>query len=890
MGFFTEEQLHQTTKVSHIADGTECERCGLSRSSKFSKFPVIGEGKRKILLILENATSQEAYQKKQGASGDLRKLEATLRAFGVSLFKDCWVVRAVRCVPQYEQGLPAPTTIQLENCRLRLKQTISDLKPHAIVPLGTIALQSLLGEYLSKISVNIFRGLFIPDQTYNAWICASFSTAYVKLYNSDKNLASVWKRDLKNIFQFLMKKIPVPCYADITKDIVLLTKYETIKKTLKNVLKVPPKYFYFDYETTGLKPHKNGHRIPYFSFCTGGSAYSFPLQHKDFFTKKEQKTICNLICDILTHENIVKLAHNCKFEEMWTTNILGVYPDPWGMDTLLAAHIYDNRRGFTGLKLQNYVHFGIPPYDNEVAGYLTADTSNSFNTVEQIPVKNALKYSALDSKYGFELFQMYDDIFRKQSNSELRKAYTLFHNGNLAFADIQENGICVDEPHYNLQKIELRDKIVKLKKKLDTSFEAKEFEKKYGRPINIDSPKDLVNLLVGILKYDVNLTKKGNHSVDKEALEKINSEFTLDIIKLRQLQKIVDTYIAQFEREMVNGVIRGSFDLNIPISYRSSSSNPNQQNIPIREKLAKEVCRGGLYASPGNKIVEADYGGIEVRVSACTHCDQNMIDYILDETTDMHRDTAADIFFLESTKVPKQLRQSAKSNWVFPQFYGSWYQECGKNLWEECVDGNFELSSGVSLREHLKKNKIKNQEAFLKHCQKSEDIFWNERFKGYKQWKLDINKQYRKTGVITNPFGFEFKGYMKENDVTNYPIQSAAFHCLLWSLVRINRYLQYKGLKTKIIGQVHDSIVFDLYPPEQIEVLSVVNYIGTTLLRETFSWLIVPMIIEFEITETDQPWSTKTEIELNEHYEIFTKENLIGQIGPDVMEDIDVWK
>jgi DNA polymerase I-like protein with 3'-5' exonuclease and polymerase domains len=267
-----------------------------------------------------------------------------------------------------------------------------------------------------------------------------------------------------------------------------------------------------------------------------------------------------------------------------------------------------------------------------------------------------------------------------------------------------------------------------------------------------------------------------------------------------------------------------------------------------------------------------------------------MIDYIMDPTTDMHRDTAADLWFLPEDKVTKELRQAVKSNWVFPQFYGSWYKECAKNLWEECVEGKMKVNENLTLRAHLKKNKIRTLDDFTKHCQKSEDIFWNERFKIYNQWKKEINTEYRKTGVISTPFGFQFKGYMKENDATNYPIQSAAFHCLLWSLIRINRYFSEYDLDSRIIGQIHDSIVIDLCPAEEEEVISIINYIGTTLLRETFDWLVVPMVIEFEITEVDEPWSTKKDIALTEHHKIFAEKNIDKIKCKAVTEDLDVWR
>ena len=890
-GFFSSEQLQETAVADIVADGTECLSCGLSyRTQGMSEFPCVGKGEKGIMIVLDCALSIESRRKKQFVSGAPRELEQRLRRYGIDMLRDCWVTRALRCPVRYEKGMPTATTVQINSCRARLQVDIKSHKPKVIVAMGDFAIQSVIGKHVAKASVLTCRGLQIPDQTLGAWVLSTFSLEYLETRANDENLHTTVKRDLQKIFRFALSAPKLPNTSAMSKQIECVTSFKHIKELLTTVNNTPPANFYFDYETTGLKPHVAGHKILYASFCTDNIAYSFPLQHKDFFSKREQRILCGLFSDILVNPHCDKTAHNCKFEEIWTSNILKQYVSHWGLDTLLAAHIWDNRRGFTSLKFQTYAVFGIAPYDNAVKRYLTAGTGNGFNTLEQLNPSIALRYNALDSRYGFELHKHYDHLYRLPENKRYREAYTLFHNGTITFADVQENGLCMNEEHYETQKIVLRKEIVKINKKIMSSVEAKEYLAKYGKPINVDSPKELSTLLYTMLSYPLKTTDNGTPSVDKQALEEINSEFTNDILAVRQRQKIVNTFIAQFQNEVVNGKIHASFDLNIPITYRSSSSAPNLQNISVRNELAKNVCRGGLVPSKGNKILEADYSGVEVRVSATVHKDPNMINYILDDTTDMHRDTAADLWMLAQSAVTKQIRQSAKGNWVFPQFYGSWYKECAENLWKECIGGGFVLGNGVLLKDHMKEKGITTLGQFTKHCKKMEEIFWGTRFKGYAQWKKDINKEFRQNGFITNHFGFTFTGYMSEKDASNYPVQSAAFHCLLWAKNRIHRYIEEHELQTKIIGQVHDSLIFDLCPAEEVEIIAVVNYLGTTALRNTFDWIIVPLDIEYEATAIDAPWSTKKEVPYTERHRQFEQANLLGEENKPYIQDAIIWE
>ena len=152
-------------------------------------------------------------------------------------------------------------------------------------------------------------------------------------------------------------------------------------------------------------------------------------------------------------------------------------------------------------------------------------------------------------------------------------------------------------------------------------------------------------------------------------------------------------------------------------------------------------------------------------------------------------------------------------------------------------------------------------DVFEEHCKHVEDIFWKERFKIYDKWKTEITNFYRDNGYIETPFGFRLTSPMSKKECTNYPIQGTAFHCLLWSFIELTKIQNERGWKSRLIGQIHDSIIVDLYPPEQNEVIETMTYVMTEKLREEHEWIIVPMEVDFEITGINEPWSMKDDLD-----------------------------
>ncbi len=446
-------------------------------------------------------------------------------------------------------------------------------------------------------------------------------------------------------------------------------------------------------------------------------------------------------------------------------------------------------------------------------------------------------------------------------------AYKLFHEGTLALADAQYNGIRINEEYCKKTYKQLKKDIKESTQKLYDFEEIKEWKKKYKKKFNLNSGHQMKDILFEVFDYEpVILTEKRNPSVNQEALEALNVPFTQEYVKRSNLLKIRNTYFKNIIKETIDGRLHPFYNLDLARSFRSSSSNPNFQNIPVRDKITGPMVRKAFLASIGHRLLEIDYGGIEVKGACWNHCDPKMLDYLWDTSKDMHADSAIDCYKLDSIdkedKSEKDIRYCAKNKFVFPEFYGDYYGNCARNLWNAMLSMDLRLKDGTPVVDHLKTKGIKSKTQFENHIKKVEDIFWNQRFKKYKQWKETYYQEYLRKGELKTLTGFVCKGVMKKNHVLNYPTQSIAFHVLLWSLIRLNKILKEQKWKTKIIGQIHDSIIFDAHAKEVRKLIVLAEQVMCHEVKEYWRWINTPLEIEIEGTPIDGNWSEKSVIHL----------------------------
>lgn len=437
---------------------------------------------------------------------------------------------------------------------------------------------------------------------------------------------------------------------------------------------------------------------------------------------------------------------------------------------------------------------------------------------------------------------------------------------------VELNGIRIDMGLMAATKERMHKSIAGLKEEMEVEEPWKIWRKRFGTKTNITSRDQLATVLFSEMGFKARgETEGGRAATDEEALGYVDHPFVKKWIRLAKYEKTLGTFLKGIEKEVVEGRIHPSFNLHTARTYRSSSDSPNFQNFPVRDKEIAEIIRSLFIASDGCVLVENDFKGIEVSMSACYHHDDNFISYITTPGKDMHRDMAAQIYMLKSSQVDKDIRYGAKNKFVFPQFYGDFYVACARNLWEWISMGKLKGPDGKSLKRHLRKKGIDRlgecdpekepqEGTFEKHLKEVEYDFWNRRFMKYGRWRKEWYQAYLRRGYFDLLTGFRVYGSFAKNAVVNYPVQGSAFHCLLWTLIQVNRALRRYGMKSKVVGQIHDSLIGDIPVEELRDYLEIVEEITSSDLRVHWPWICVPMEIEYEIAPIGGNWFQKREV------------------------------
>ncbi len=249
--------------------------------------------------------------------------------------------------------------------------------------------------------------------------------------------------------------------------------------------------------------------------------------------------------------------------------------------------------------------------------------------------------------------------------------------------------------------------------------------------------------------------------------------------------------------------------------------------------------------------------------------------YIRDPSTDMHGDTAMKLFLLKKEEVCKKTtRDSSKNQFVFPEFYGSTYANCAKNIWKAMKRRDFRTgknNDGTPIRDHLASKGIKErgdcvvgQDArkgtFEYVVKQTEDYFWKQMFPVYTRWKKEWVDLYRKRGWFDMLSGFVVRrGTYAKNDVINYPVQGSAFHCLLWVLIKLDKWLRKYKMRSKLINEIHDSLIASVHPAELQDFLEYAHQLMTVELPKHWRWINVPLAAEFDVSPVNGHWNSAKE-------------------------------
>lgn len=382
-GFFSSEEVD----LSAFSRRLTCRNCNLSRQCQSPKMQPTGSGELPILFLAEAPGKAEDLRNEQLVGKAGRVVRDALSTLDIDL-DDCRKINAVNCRPPNNR---TPTSDEIAACRPMLMEEVQSNLPEVIVPMGNAALESLLGERHSGLSINKYRGWDIPDPFYGCWIVPTFHPSYVMREGSDV-VDLIFQRDLLKAIQKLEEKPSPLDIEDVAIDCI--TDTEEAAEAIAE-LHGHAELVAFDYETTALKPHRADHHIYTASIATEEECISFVVDGDG--------DVMDALVELLEDYEVKKIGANISFEELWTREVLGTEVNGWVWDTVQAAHILDHRSGITGVKFQAYVRLGVEDWGEEISPYLKAKSANEANRIRKVPIDKVLRYGGIDSLVEYEL-------------------------------------------------------------------------------------------------------------------------------------------------------------------------------------------------------------------------------------------------------------------------------------------------------------------------------------------------------------------------------------------------------------------------------------------------------------------------------------------------------
>jgi len=835
--------------VAKTKDTTQpdCETCSLCSVVRSPKMRVIGEGKLGVLILGAFPSSEEDNAGTLGKGRQYLFLEKSLEDVGINMETDVWYTTVLGCrTPRNRK----PTKKEVEYCRPRLDKIIAKLNPRVIILLGEAPFNALISPRitgrLTSTPFNKFFGDMIPDQEVARWLCPTWDIAELlakkkyddggeskEMYLRDEAMYNMWKGHMADACA-ITDDVEIVNYASmckITEDVDVAVEW--VEEAMGW------KYVAWDIEATGIKPHREGHKIVCVSLSNGEVSYSFPFFDDPLFRKMFKR---------LMRSSNGKIAHNLQYEATWTKVLLGYWVNNWVHDTMLGEHIINNTKP-TGLKYCTYVSFGVIGYDASCDPFIKSNPEeeaiygcNAFNRMAEAPMNELLLYNALDSLFTYKLFQEQ----RHRLDTHTRKGNALLTETAVTLAKITENGFHVKTENFKAAQDMLSNLMTKKAEEILAFEEVKAWDKE--EPFSFTSTTQLAHLVFEALKWKpVAYTATGKPQLDKEAIDKMNKPFLNVIVEYREIAKMQSTYISGWERENVDGIVHSQFLLNTVDTYRSASSSPNSQNSYKRDKTKKKIVRSIIAPRRGNRIVEFDFSGLETYINMFYSNDPTYKYYLQEPNADMHRDVCKRIFLLDDSEVTKEYRSTAKGA-TFAWTYGSYYVLIAKDMW-------YYITTTPTLLAHMESKGIHNLAEYEVIMKRAEDYFWNELFVVHNAWRKKQWKEYQKVGHLDTYTGFRLQAVMSRNNTFNAPCQGSGAHCLFWVLNRMQDKVEELGLKSMMIGEIHDSSIWDIDPAEEAIIDKWMHYYSTKGLQEEYSWISIPLHMDKERSAIDGTWA-----------------------------------
>ena len=533
--------------------------------------------------------------------------------------------------------------------------------------------------------------------------------------------------------------------------------------------------FSIDTETTSLDAHRAD--LVGISMSTGpGKACYIPLNHQEGKNLNEKEVLKKLKI-ILEDESIKKIGQNIKFDYIIFYH-RGIKLNAIE-DTMLMSYVLDAGKNRHNMNTLSEIHLNHKPIEFKD---LVGSGKKQIN-FSQVEIEKAKDYSAEDADITLRLFK----IFEKNLKIEkLINIYEIFEKPLVKIlAQMEINGI-------KLNLDFLKDLSEKFKKKI--FLLEQEIFKLSKKEFNIGSNKQLGEVMYNDLKISsLKKTKKGSFATGANVLEDLafkGHKFPKLVLDWRQVTKLKNTYSDSLP-EFINSDsdrVHTSFLLAATTTGRLASSNPNLQNIPIKSSDGKDI-RKAFISEKNNNLLSADYNQIEMRILSDL-ADVKELKKAFNNNEDIHSLTASQVFNVEINKVSDDMRRKAKAI-------------------------NFGIIYGISQYGLAKQIGVSNNDA---------EEFLNSyflRFPEIKDYMNETIKFCRKSGYVCNIFGrrthvtgindknFNVRNF-QERAAINAPIQGSASELMRLAMIKINKLIDEKNEKAKMLLQIHDELIFEV--------------------------------------------------------------------------------
>jgi DNA polymerase-1 len=536
--------------------------------------------------------------------------------------------------------------------------------------------------------------------------------------------------------------------------------------------------FCFDTETTSLETVEAELVGMSISFEKNEAFYiPFPEDYKS------AKDILGEFKDTLENPQIRKIGQNLKYDIQVLRNY-GVHVKGLLFDTMLAHYLIDPETNHSmDYMAENYLNY-VPISIEKLIG----PKGKKQKSIRDAPEDEVAVYACEDADITLQLKN------KLEIEIESRKLHKLLHEVeeplSFVLADMEYTGVSIDTDALAIMSKELNEDSLRVQSEI---FELA------GEEFNIGSPKQLGEVLFDKLKLveKPKKTRTGQYATGEDILSKLANEHAIanKILEFREYQKLKSTYVDALPRMISekDGRVHTDYRQTVAATGRLSSNNPNLQNIPIRTAKGREVRKAFIPKNDEHVILSADYSQIELRIMASFSGDESMIKAFT-EGRDIHANTASKVFKVSLEEVDANMRRKAKEV-NFGIIYGISAFGLSQNLNISRSEANEIINAYF--------NEFPSIKSYMDNCiQEARTNEYVETILGRRRYLKNINSR-----------NYTMRGFDERNAI-NAPIQGSAADMIKLAMINIHNWMNKEKLKSKMIMQVHDELVFEAHKSE----------------------------------------------------------------------------